>query len=120
MKGINEIMAEQNQAENSISNAIDFLKRISEEDIVTVKFTKKDGTDRIMKCTLNFNRIPKESRPNGVKLIDILKKIQKNKILSVFDLEKMGWRSIPFERTEWLKVDNRTYSIQKIKDVMRK
>jgi len=113
-------MAEQNQPENSISNAIDFLKRISEEDIVTVKFTKKDGTDRIMKCTLNFNRIPKESRPKGVKLIDILKKIQKNKILSVFDLEKMGWRSIPFERTEWLKTGNKTYSVQKIKDIMRK
>ncbi len=113
-------MVEENQSENSISNAIDFLKKISEEDVVTVKFTKKDGTDRVMKCTLNFERIPKELRPKGVKLIDILKKIQKSKILSVFDLEKMGWRSIPFERTDWLKVDNRMYSVQKIKDIMRK
>ena len=105
---------------DEISSAIDFLQKISAEDVVFIKFTKKDGSDRIMRCTLNFNRIPKEFRPKGVSLKDILTQIKKNKILRVFDIEKIGWRSVPFDRTEWLKTDNKTYSIRKVEELFKK
>ena len=85
---------------DEITSAIDFLQKISSEDVVIIKFTKKDGSDRIMRCTLNFARIPKEFRPKGVSLKDILTQIKKNKILRVFDIEKIGWRSVPFDKTE--------------------
>ena len=105
---------------DEITSAIDFLQKISTEDVVFIKFTKKDGSDRIMRCTLNFARIPKEMRPKGVSLKDILTQIKKNKILRVFDIEKIGWRSVPFDRTSWLKTDNKTYSIKKVEELFKK
>jgi len=105
---------------NVIISAIDFLQKITEEDVVVVKFIKKDGTTRIMRCTLNFSRIPRESRPKGISLKDILLQITKNKILRVFDLEKLDWRSIPFDRVEYLKTPTKLYSIQQVKQIFNK
>jgi hypothetical protein len=55
-----------------------------------------------------------------VNLKDILSLIKKSKILRVFDLEKLGWRSVPFERTEWLKTDDKLYSIKKVEELFKK
>jgi hypothetical protein len=105
---------------DEITSAMDFLQKISDEDVVLVKFKKKDGTDRIMKCTLNFARVPKEMRPKGVSLKDILLQIKKNKILRVFDLEKIGWRTIPFDRAEFLRTKDKMYSIKQVEDIFKK
>lgn len=101
----------------TITSAIEFLKLIKKEKEVVVQFEKKDGTLRLMKCTLDFTRIPKDKKPKGVDLVKILGKIQKSKILSVFDLEKQEWRSIPFERLEFLQTpsDKKLYMLQKLK-----
>ena len=97
---------------NEITTAIEFLKKIREEDICTISFIKRsDKSTRVMKFTLNFNRIPVEDRPKGVNLEKILKMIYDHRILTVYDLEKKGWRSIPFDAVEWLKVKGVTYSI---------
>ena len=98
----------------SISSAMEFLKKIKDEKEINVKFIKKDGSERVMKCTLDFEKIPRDKRPKGVDLTKISSKIQKSKILSVFDLEKMDWRSIPFERVEFLQTqsDHQTYKIK--------
>lgn len=32
---------------------------------VTVTFRKKDGTERVMNCTTNFDTIPSEKHPKG-------------------------------------------------------
>jgi hypothetical protein len=58
---------------------------------VTVTFTKKDGTERVMKCTLNPELLP-EVEP---KAITEDKKPRKESTTSmrVFDLEKKEWRS---------------------------
>ena len=95
----------------TVSNAIEFLQLIRLEKEV------EDGTIRRMHCTLDFNKIPKEKRPKGVDLIKILKKIQSSKILSVYDLEKQDWRSIPFERLDYLKTksNNKIYKLAKLK-----
>ena len=55
--------------------------------IVNVKFTKTDGTEREMKCTL-LNEIvkPHEKKTNREK------KVNEN-IISVWDIDKEGWRS---------------------------
>jgi hypothetical protein len=73
-----------------------------------------------MKCTLNFSRIPEELRPKGVNLKNILKQIKEHKILKVFDLESMGWRSAPFDRTEWLQTIDKIYSIKKVEELFEK
>ncbi len=100
----------------TITSAIEFLKLIRVEKEVEVQFIKKDGTTRKMKCTLDFTRIPKDKRPKGIDLVKILVKIQKSKTLSVFDLEKQDWRSIPFERLEYLrtKSNNKVYKLQRL------
>jgi len=85
-----------------IRTVTDFLDKIKEEDEITVKFTKKDGTIRLMKCTLNFDKIPVSNRPKGVNLSKILKLMHQHGILHVYDLEKHDWRSVPFDKVEWV------------------
>ena len=100
-----------------VTSAIDFLRLIKNEKEVLVKFEKKDGSMRLMKCTLDFTKIPKEKKPKGVDLAKILSKIQKSKILSVFDTEKQEWRSVPFDRLEFLQTpsNRKTYILKKLK-----
>lgn len=66
------------------------------ESTLTVAFTKKDGSPRIMKCTLNPEVIPPspihESNTNNP--IDFPKVKKENlNIVSVFDIEAVAWRS---------------------------
>ena len=76
---------------NPIENEMELFKfRLQEllrSNIVEVKFTKVDGTERVMKCTLDPNRIPKEHYPKteGV--------FPPENIQRVWDIEKEGWRS---------------------------
>jgi len=103
---------------NVIKTAVEFLQRVKEGDFVLIKFVKKDGTDRIMKATLNFLKIPNDKKPKGVDLVKILKLLQNSKMLRVFDIEKMDWRTVPFESVEWLKTLDKqrkitTYTIEK-------
>jgi len=84
-----------------IQTAVDLLKKIKDGDVVTIFFKKKDGSDRLMKCTLNFNKIPKDKKPKDMKLENILALIKKN-VLRVFDIEKQDWRSIPIENTQFV------------------
>lgn len=65
------------------------LKELLHKGLVTVKFTKKDGTERVMRCTLNSQYLPEQ--------IDLEESIQKKKpnpdVLAVYDIENDGWRS---------------------------
>jgi hypothetical protein len=56
----------------------------------TITFTKVDGTDRVMKCTLEPSKLPpvvikEDAKPR--------KETTSTKALRVFDLEKQEWRS---------------------------
>ena len=55
----------------------------------TVTFTKKDGTERIMKCTLVPEDLPKVE----VKEDATPRKQKTDDVLAVYDLEAKGWRS---------------------------
>ncbi|NHJ48357.1 MAG: DUF2693 domain-containing protein [Asgard group archaeon] len=98
-----------------IQNAIQLWHKLSSEDQTTVRFTKKDGNIRIMTCTLNFEKIPQIDRPKKLNLPKILKLMQNSGILHVYDLEKRGWRSVPFNRVEYIEAGNRRYKVQPIK-----
>ena len=94
--------------DNIITTAIDFLNTVRENPYVKIKFQKKDGTNRIMKCTLNFDKIPANKKPLSVNLPKILRLLQQSKIIHVYDLEKNDWRSVPFNEVEWLETSNDT------------
>lgn len=77
---------------------------LATSELVEVIFTKKDGTDRRMICSLNGRRIPAEHRPKpltvGDKIFDNLQPVRKphgDHVQPVFDVEKQDWRSIIFE-----------------------
>lgn len=96
-----------------IISAVQFWKKVYDEKEVIIRFTKKDGSNRIMKCTLDFTKIPKRDYPKSVNLEKILKLIQKNKIMHVYDLNKKAWRSVPFDRVEWMDTKDRRYYTKK-------
>jgi hypothetical protein len=98
---------------NIIVSAIQFWKKIYDEKDVVIKFRKKDNSERTMRCTLDFSKIPKRDHPKRVNIENILKLIQKNKIMHVYDLEKKGWRSVPFEKVEWMDTSTQRYYVRK-------
>ena len=60
----------------------------------TVVFTKKDGTEREMLCTINPELVPQEPIVE-----DVIKKEKKvnEEVMPVYDLEAKGWRSFRWD-----------------------
>jgi hypothetical protein len=92
-----------------IVSAVTFWKKVYDEKEVIINFIKKDKTHRIMRCTLDFKKIPKKDHPKGVNIERILRLIQKNKIMHVYDLDIKEWRSVPFDRVEYMDTKDRRY-----------
>jgi hypothetical protein len=68
----------------------DWLKGILPNTEATITFTKVDGTERVMKCTLEASKLPpvvikEDAKPR--------KQSDSTKALRVFDVEKQEWRS---------------------------
>lgn len=74
-----------------------WVKAMLKEHILTVSFTKKDGTDRNMLCTTNESLIPKKIHvTNTDNPIDFPKskpRAENLNTISAYDLEKSDWRS---------------------------
>jgi len=82
----------------------EWVRGLLQNSEVTVTFTKADGTNRDMLCTLDHSRIP-VSIAKPVQSVDgIVRESRKPKkepdphSIRVFDLEKQEWRSFRFER----------------------
>lgn len=97
---------------NVITSAVMLWKRLVTEPAVVVKFIKKDKTERIMKCTLDFKQVPIPDRPKSINVPKILDLIQKHKMIHVYDLDKKGWRTIPFDRMEYVDTSDKRYYIK--------
>ena len=85
----------------------DWVRGLLQNSEVTVTFTKADGTDRDMLCTLDHSRIPVSiAKPvsTTAPVDGIVRESKKPKkepdphSIRVFDLEKQEWRSFRFER----------------------
>ena len=63
------------------------------EGVTTVKFTKKDGSERVMQCTRSASLIPTEFQPK-TETVESETEVSDN--IRVFDVEKQGWRSFNF------------------------
>ena len=59
--------------------------------VVTISFTKKDGTERVMQCTRNLGIIPNEFHPKSE-----VTQTESSDNIRVFDVENSGWRSFNF------------------------
>ena len=68
-----------------------WLLGLLRSEVVDITFTKKDGSERIMKCTLMESKIPSEKMPKGTE------KTKNDEVLPVFDIENDGWRSFRWD-----------------------
>ena len=57
------------------------------QGVITVRFTKKNGDERIMKCTLLSEYLPQQ------KDIEEVSTKENSNLLAVWDVEANGWRS---------------------------
>jgi len=73
-----------------------WLTGVLKEEIVTIKFTKKDGTDRVMKATLH-DRLVANTNGTGRK--------ENAEVISVTDVEIDEWRSIRLDSIKEISFD---------------
>lgn len=66
----------------------DTLKANLQNGTGTIVFTKADGSERTMKCTLKSDLLPVVEIKEGAKV-----KVENPEVLSVWDIENSGWRS---------------------------
>ena len=69
----------------------EWLRGLLHSEEVTITFTKKDGTEREMLCTLKIDNIPSEKAPKNSG------KAQSDESIAVFDLDKQDWRSFRWD-----------------------
>jgi hypothetical protein len=69
----------------------EWLRGLLRDEKVTITFTKKDETERVMVCTLKEEKIPSEKSPKNTG------KSESDDAIAVFDLEKQDWRSFRFD-----------------------
>lgn len=68
----------------------DWLKNLLHETVVEVTFTKKDGTERVMRCTLDEDVVP----PTGDKQRTVKRS---ESAQPVFDIRAQEWRSFRWD-----------------------
>jgi hypothetical protein len=80
----------------------DWVRSLLQKGPVTVIFTKADGTDREMRCTLNPEQLPEVVQTVPVDGIVLESRKSRKEpdphSIRVFDLDKNEWRSFRFER----------------------
>lgn len=72
-----------------------WLKNVLETDVVEVTFTKKDGSERILKCTLKEDVLPEVQNKEA--------KEKSQEALAVWDVESEGWRSFRWDSIKSVK-----------------
>jgi hypothetical protein len=79
-----------------------WLKDVLSNVPATITFTKVDGTQRVMKCTLEPAKLPPVVIKEGAKP---RKETTSTKALRVFDLELKEWRSFTTKNVKRIELD---------------
>lgn len=66
------------------------LKNLLRENVLSVVFIKKDGSERVMECTLKPDLLPTQDENTESK--DKVR-TENPDVIQVYDLENTGWRS---------------------------
>ena len=72
-----------------------WLTNLLNEYVVEVTFTKKDGTERVMNCTLHEDYLPETTGAGRSAGSDAL---------AVFDVDSDGWRSFRWDSVKAVKL----------------
>jgi hypothetical protein len=77
------------------------LKVMSKSNVLSVTFEKKDGSERVMKCTLMADKLPPVEVTEGKAT-----KAENPDVLAVWDLEASGWRSFRLDSVKLVEVSS--------------
>ena len=77
----------------------ELLEQLNTE-AVSVTFTKADGSERTMLCTKMISKIPEAQHPKTDKVVKLDENgnVIETDLVTVYDLEKEGWRSFNFSK----------------------
>lgn len=75
-----------------------WLRGLLQSEKVEITFVKKDGSERVMNCTLKD--IPADKAPKGSG------KKESDDAIAVFDLDKNEWRSFRFDSVKRIQFDS--------------
>ena len=75
-------------SEDQYNTFVSWLTDMLKMGEVTVTFTKKDGSERVMLCTLDPDKLPKIEVTENKK-----ERKKSNEVIAVYDVESRGWRS---------------------------
>lgn len=81
---------------------IEAIRKLLKTDLVTVVFTKKDGTKREMHCTTISEYLPEISR-------SITNMPPKEDVVTAWDLEQNAWRSFLLDSIVSIETDDFKY-----------
>ncbi len=82
----------------NISKGKEVLKTLLNEHVLIVTFTKKDGSERVMECTLKPDLLPvHETNTNNTIDFPVTMRTENPEVIQVYDLENNGWRSFRVE-----------------------
>lgn len=99
-------MTQKNSTPNVFTDDVakKWLKDLLKTDVVTVIFTKSDGSERSMKATLSEKLIPVVTE---AVVSDKPKKERKvsDEVLPVYDTEAQGWRSFRWDSIKQIQFD---------------
>lgn len=89
--------------ENAFSEKIgqDWLKGLLKDTVVTVVFTKADGSEREMKATLKEDLLPVAESTGTAKP----ERKKSEDALAVYDTEAEGWRSFRWDSIKSIRFD---------------
>jgi hypothetical protein len=79
----------------------ELLEKLNTE-VVSVTFTKADGSERTMLCTKMISKIPEAQHPKTDKVVKLDENgnVIETDLVTVYDLEKEGWRSFNFGKVK--------------------
>jgi hypothetical protein len=87
------------------------LQTLLQNEVVSVTFTKADGTTRVMKCTLLQEHLPvvsldenKKARPENVEVPNQENQERNFLHMIVWDIENQGWRSFRIDSIKKVEV----------------
>ncbi len=88
VENMNVYEPDQHTLDNDIEVFRGWLKGVLTVQPATITFTKKDGTERVMNCTLRGDMLPVVEIKE-----DKAPRKQNDSVLSVYDIDAQGWRS---------------------------
>jgi hypothetical protein len=99
-KNMNVYEPDQDTLDNDIEVFRGWLKGVLTVQPATITFTKKDGTERVMNCTLRSDMLPAVEIKE-----DKTPRKHNDNVISAYDLDAKGWRSFTVSAVKRVEFD---------------